>query len=320
MMNSDDFSPKDDVVIRDANEYTSRLYSSIMQKWRGGEITVTPELITYDRALQLKKDVSERNRRPVGTASDEYADSLRRCQWDFNGETIVIDDNGGVINGQNRLDGIIKSHVSMVALVVRGVPTSAFETIDTGRRRTSANILQIDKVRYSATVSAAIKLLHCQLQGYALSNSNATCPPARTRELLGKYPEFEINVPLAKNDLLPGAPSTFLYTVLCSIDQHLADEFFEGLRTGQNLNVTHPVWVLRESIMRARASRNKPKTHTLTAYAIKAVNAFVEGKGIKRLNFAPAKEEYPILRCVPQAFIQRAVTVVDNRGKSNRVA
>ena len=87
--------------------------------------------------------VNTKNRRIRSAKVDQYDASMRAGRWAFNGQAIVFDVHGRLMNGQHRLLACIKAGVSFKVLVVHGVDAEAFDTLDTGAARTAGDILGI---------------------------------------------------------------------------------------------------------------------------------------------------------------------------------
>ena len=97
-----------------------------------------------------------KNRAVNKNAVETYIAVMKAGKWQANGEPIIIDDNGNVIDGQHRLHAIIRSNSTHDMLVVRGVDPSAFKTIDSGRKRRHYDLLSIANVSDPSMTSAAV--------------------------------------------------------------------------------------------------------------------------------------------------------------------
>jgi hypothetical protein len=124
---------------------------------------ITPELATKYRAL-----VPERQRALSEESSDQYSGDMAGLDWEFDGNTIVFNALGELVNGQHRMKAIEDSGIPQVMLVVRGVTLSAIEVMDTNRIRSFADMLRMRGVPNHPAVSALTKrILHWQRGNYA---------------------------------------------------------------------------------------------------------------------------------------------------------
>lgn len=77
-----------------------------------------------------------------------------------NGESIVFDKYGRLTDGQHRLLSIIKSGKSFYIPVVRGVERNSMATYDTGKNRSSDDVLVLNGFKNSAKLSTIVKLIY----------------------------------------------------------------------------------------------------------------------------------------------------------------
>lgn len=63
--------------------------------------------------------------------------------WKMNGEAIKFSNTGRLLDGQHRLLACVESGCSVRTLVIRGLPEDTQETMDAGKSRTMANVLEL---------------------------------------------------------------------------------------------------------------------------------------------------------------------------------
>jgi len=131
----------------------------------GNAILVSGVLLTPADATELLA-LNHNNRRVRGAYVRGLAETLRQGEFTFNGATIVISDEGHLLDGQHRLKAIESSGVPAWTLVVRGVSSAAMPTIDQGTPRTAADILNwLDADTKNAKQMAAVARVVMLLQG-----------------------------------------------------------------------------------------------------------------------------------------------------------
>src|SRR5271166_4328515 len=101
------------------------------------------ELITPALAKELLLN-AKKNRNLNEKTVRRYADDMSAGRWQVNGQGIVIDVQGQMIDGQHRCSAIILSQKAQNIFVVRGVATAAMETMDTGKARSLADVLTLE--------------------------------------------------------------------------------------------------------------------------------------------------------------------------------
>lgn len=88
-----------------------------------------------------------------------YAADMRSGSWLANGEPIILDEDGTVIDGQHRLHAVVVAGATVTFLFVADVPRSHAKTIDQGLSRTISHSLQMDGKKNAALVVAAARSL-----------------------------------------------------------------------------------------------------------------------------------------------------------------
>jgi hypothetical protein len=112
---------------------------------------ITP--IMADEYLKL----NTRNRKVSKASVAFLVNEIIKGNWEFNGIPIIFGDSGLLLDGQHRLLAISQTGTSKKFSVVRGVKDSAFKTIDSGRARTGADALSVERVANSAILAASIR-------------------------------------------------------------------------------------------------------------------------------------------------------------------
>lgn len=96
--------------------------------------TVDIELITPETAKAfLLKNTANRSLRPL--AVSEYAAEMKTGGWVLGCDAIGFDRNGTLINGQHRLNALVKSGLSAEFIVARDLPVKSIDALDIGKRR-----------------------------------------------------------------------------------------------------------------------------------------------------------------------------------------
>ncbi len=96
--------------------------------------SVDIELVTPDTAkAYLQKNTANRSLRPL--AVSEYVAEMKAGGWVLGCDAIGFDRNGTLINGQHRLNALIKSGLSFEFIVARDLPVKSIDALDIGKRR-----------------------------------------------------------------------------------------------------------------------------------------------------------------------------------------
>lgn len=118
------------------------------------------ETITPAIAQEYLKKNCDNNRRLQETRVKSYAETMKRGAWQTNGEAIVFNENGILVNGQHRLAAIVKSGVAVDMVIIRGVKKDV-TLFDRGQMRNTAQSLLMggfDKELVNNTTCAVAKM------------------------------------------------------------------------------------------------------------------------------------------------------------------
>jgi len=266
------------------------------------KLKVSVQKITPRRAQQIL-DGNTHNRRTRPHLVDEYALDMLAGRWDLNGETIKISDGGVLLDGQHRLQAIIKANLIVEMLVVENLPEEAQETVDTGSKRAVSDVLTLRGEAGNTPVTAAIarKAMIFIRSGYKDVKMPLTNPTnLEIADAIDQYPFIrEASAFAVKNRLaVPIGPSVlgFAYWACSLKDETDAELFFDALVTGAMLEAGDPALVLRNKLIEKRATtRGGLDERELLAMIFRAWNAYRKGAKISFIRFAK-HETFPVLR------------------------
>jgi hypothetical protein len=267
------------------------------------------EIITPAYAKQLLSQ-NPKNRNLSGSIVDRYALDMREGRWQANGQPIIIDRNGNLLDGQHRCAAIIKAGVDMAILVVRNVEPGAFETIDTGKPRTLKDLLAIEGYTNAAEVAGAGRLTWNYAAGVNMAYS-----PNRTvlNEFIRSQPyiqEIARKVAsMSSGRSYPKVPLTSIFVLGNAgraFDKEVAS-FLDGVIHGEGLQKGDPRLTLREWVTYHKlksGGRTVLTTDTLFAAAGRAWNAYASGKSLTMLKglAQPTRTNMPIVGYDPKLF------------------
>ena len=115
------------------------------------------ETVTPERAAVLLKG-NTHNRSVNANYVQTLAREMTEGRWKVNGDSIRM--NGStLIDGQHRLTACILSGQSFDTLVLTGLESDVFDTIDNGRKRTAGDVLSITGEKNATTMAAALSVV-----------------------------------------------------------------------------------------------------------------------------------------------------------------
>jgi hypothetical protein len=262
------------------------------------------EIVTPEQALAWLTNAAK-NRPIIDSAVRRYGADMETGRWTLNGQGIIFDTNGKLVDGRHRLTAIVATQTHIAMLVVRGAKPEAFETMDSGRTRTLANTLAIEGHKNAAAVSATARITFAYVSGMNLKFS-----PTRSEllELIRRHPAIETYATLIANrDYLikgMGVPRNSLAAVLAiandasNRDQDIK-EFVEGFITGEGLFHGDPRLTLRRWLAKTRTEvgvGGSRVAEPFFAATVKAWSAFANDNDLAniRLPMLFNRETLPI--------------------------
>lgn len=262
------------------------------------------------RAL-LAKNV--RNR-PLNAATvTKYAADMGRDAWALTGDTIKVGRSGCLLDGQHRLEAVIKANAAVQLAICYDVPDDSFDSIDVGRVRKSGDVLALLGHKNYTTLSAAARLLYLDERGLLDVCSHNLVPSERTKsvtnhdvvetvescpDLVQCVDDVMITYRVAGNLISYGLAGYLLFKFR-RLSVSDADRFFSGLTDGLNLTASDPVFLLRERLIRNQGDKRKLQRREIYTFVIKAWNATRSRKpftaaGLRLRSAGPAAETSPI--------------------------
>lgn len=85
-----------------------------------------------------------------------YAEQMKKGQWMLNGEAIIFNEQGTLVDGQHRLAAVIEADKGIDMLVVRNADKDSFATIDSGVSRKVQDTFYVKGIPSASGVSAII--------------------------------------------------------------------------------------------------------------------------------------------------------------------
>ena len=245
--------------------------------------------ITKEIALKLLQKNSH-NRPLSKNHLLHICDQLRKGQWKLNGDAIRYNDEM-LIDGQHRLTAVVETGIPMQTLVIEGLDSGVFDTIDTGKNRSNKDTLalvgEIDAMHLS---SALLLVNNCNNKFARQHVTNIGI-----QELLREHAGIRESMHYGNKCkyVIPKSVGTGLHYLFSQKHgAQLADRFFEQLSTGVGLVKRSPILTLRDKLMGIKQRQGfKIDQKKIAWYTIKAINMFVEGRLASKIIIT--SDEFP---------------------------
>lgn len=240
--------------------------------------TITPMLARH----MLSCSAGNRSIKAAKVAS--YARDMMAGNWKLNGETIVFNDDGALIDGHHRLKACIESDTCFQSIVVKGCEAGAEKTIDMGASRTLADVLSFQGEKNSQALVAAINAAGSIRNGRSRSSNMSS---AELLDFLSKHPIARELSADSHRKALPRVGA-----LVCGIgivahflgQQDQYADFVSVLQSGVPAYPGCPAHALRDRILKDAGHRNKMPLHEAHRLTLTAWNKFLDGQSVSLLR------------------------------------
>jgi len=216
--------------------------------------------------------------------------------WIYNGQSIVLNDKGKLLDGQHRLMACIESNASFVTELIKGVTsTHAFETIDTGKARSSADILGIEGFKNTNHLASIARLIisYSRQDDKREWRLGRICD-ATNKEVLDCANDLTLRIGanrvseiIYKSKKIKGSGAAIMFGafMLDEIDPELTNQFLDKIGNVLFYGLDDPCKRFFEylTMFRNRPTNAETKTQLLGAF-FKAWNSFLNDQPLKRIQ------------------------------------
>jgi len=259
-------------------------------------------LITPLVASEMLKKNSK-NRSLNDSHCNYLTQQMNSGQWLFDGQPIRFSNSGTLLDGQHRLNAVVKSGKTIEFLIVTGIESSAFKVMDTGKNRNGADCLSILGVEYSAEVSACARMV-INYNKKRYSNESGSNKVTNT-DLLDWYKKnnaiidkirFSENLTKEFSRVLSKSYLASLLHLFSEKNVIQAENFIRKMCTGLDLELDSPIYVLRKRLILDKMNKAKLPSSEKMALIIKAWNNYRLNNSVKFLRWNKASEDFPIIK------------------------
>lgn len=217
---------------------------------------VSLETWTPEKAEEALRN-NTKNRPLRKMVVDRFAHEMTLGEWRVNGESIKFDASGRFIDGQHRLNAIVKSGRTIELVTVRDLPAedSTFATIDVGTKRTTGAILGMTGVKNGPAVASIIRF-HKQVHAASWVHYTPT-----TQEILNtyqgehqKWDEIARHAETLRSIIRKPPFGAFGY-LATSRSKEAFNQFYEALKSGAGLQYDSPILALRNYLINGNSLR-----------------------------------------------------------------
>lgn len=253
-------------------------------------VTVSFETFPPERSAQILASVNTHNRPIQERFLAQYVRAMIEG-WVWNGDTIVFDYNGVLLNGQHRLKASVGSERPFTSLVVRGVPPEVQVSQDNLLPRKATHQLALMKIVHSFTVAATARMYYLSINWPV--GSQSTLSNIEIVKIVTEHPGLseactEVRSGYGKLTLPYTQTALWRYMTSQAADPEVraaGDAAWEVLRTGVPSYEDDPIHLFRERYLAGAAPKHR---NTMTRMQILwtlygAFDAFREHGTLKKI-------------------------------------
>lgn len=252
-------------------------------------LVISLEEITPDMAEEIMETNVEHNRHIKYAQVERYARDMAAGKWLDNGETVKIDTDGRLIDGQHRMLAIVEAGVTVKLWVARGLAPEAIGSVDIGTSRKYSDLLKLGGETNVMQLGAFLRRLYLWERGIRVKKGTLSPSPAEMNVVLENNREL-VQLAMARGSdtrqqFKPITPSVgaMAFFLFARIDYNQAMEFFDRLADGGIADTGHPISRLRHRLINTSRTLS---TDEKLALLVRTWNHYREGNSVDVIPIA----------------------------------
>ena len=242
---------------------------------------------------------------------------MKRGTFQDNGDTIRIDEDGNLLDGQHRLQAVIDSGIPIEGqIVVRGLKPEVFATIDSGRQRTNADRLAVLGIKNPRAISSIARAyFHYEEGDYSYGSRVSDIDVMETAKSHTELFSRALVWARDMNRVLRGPMSVYASIIARGLeyDGEQTEEFCRGVISGAELKDGDSRLAFRKYMIGLMAAQQRVVRSAVGEMLRQALNAwlstpqknvavlkFQKGSAFTPLFFAPVDPKKPKQRLMPE--------------------
>lgn len=238
------------------------------------------------------------NRTLSQTVVESYKADKELGNWKFTGDPIRFHKDGTLLDGQHRCTGIsqMEDDYSEHVLCIFGLDDEAQFAMDQGKKRTTADQLQLHGHSNSANVASAVKWMLIIEHGLLFQDRKkwtVVTTSSQIKEWVDENPEkvdfiHEVTTN-ARHCLVSPSIVITAALIFSEYDREIALDFVSKLRSGAGLEEGSAILAFRDRATRNKLAKRKDSDRDVLGLLIKTWNAHLTGRKLSKLQLPRAK-------------------------------
>lgn len=185
------------------------------------------------------------NNRPIRrNVLASYVRDMKAGQWQLTGEAIKFAFDGSLLDGQHRLEAVVRSGQTVQMFVISGLDPHTRDVMDTGAKRTTADVLKMEGQHHSVPLAAGGRVAIRFERGNADDHAPGIISNPEVLAWIAQNPLIHGAVDLARKHLkdIPVPTGVLVYGAwrLMCIDEPAARDFFYQVAELDNIPANDP--------------------------------------------------------------------------------
>lgn len=226
-------------------------------------------LVTPSLAKKWLAKNTDENRNPKRSKIPMFVRDMKAGEWDSEtGETLKFDEDGWLLDGQNRLYAVIAYGRPVKFDIATGLKRKTMRVLDTGSARTASDALKISGSTSRTRAASIVRWVILWDGGVFTSRGGGTVGRANptNSEILDRFNAepgaFDAATRRADDcshrRLCNGSSAGVAHYLFSRIDTEYTQRYFDQFISGANLPEKSPILALRSRFTRIRIDRITP--------------------------------------------------------------
>lgn len=253
---------------------------------KAGVVKMTPKM-----AMGLLEK-NTKNRKISDLRVKEYRDAMLNGEWKENGESIIMDKNFVLKDGQHRLYAIIEANKAYDMVLVTDVEPEIMQTIDVGKGRSLSDVLTLNGVKSAGLAAGITKAILAYKKGtytkkVSITNAQGVDFYFKNADDIDELTAISSKIYARQIDKIISPVAIGLYHYVISGYNHnpAANDFLNLLSGVVVRPKSAATWVFKK-MSNAKINKITLSKKWRLAMCIKAWNVFIDGDyPVKYMNY-----------------------------------
>ncbi len=243
---------------------------------------------------------NDKNRKLNKALIQRYLRDMDGGNWEFTGEAVKFAADGKLLDGQHRLTALMQHGQPVLMLVVRGLTSEAQNVMDTGRKRSAADMFTIAGKDHAVLLASTSRLVLGYLGGnITTSNSQTIGQPSNSmiRDIAVTDPmvTWAAQVSSRVQGNIPANPAAigFAAWLMGRVDTADVVRYLDSIAEMRTEGIGDPRFTLLKRLNIAKTQRERLTSVEQAFYIVRAWNAWRTGSKLKTLKASTAAGPAP---------------------------